>query len=258
MSIYKGIVEIFNVFFRLGLKKTRTRFFIIFSLSPILLIILIKTLEMGGLLNRSSTAEFSANMISFLFFNFLIPIMAIFLGSGVIKEEVDDKTLCYLTSRPLSKMSILMGKFSAYFSIFFLVIATSICFLSLIANFNNLTNIHLYIEILGFNLAAFLSILAYSSVFMLVSTLFNRMILFSFLYVFGWENIVQYLPGTTQKLTIAHYVKSLLPFGTSQGSFLITQFEPTGKIWAVIILLVITGISLFFSGYLFNKKEYVL
>ena len=258
MSFFKGTVEIFKVFFRLGLKKTRTRFFIFFSLSPILLIILIKTLEMGGVLNKGSTAEFSSNMISFLFFNFLIPIMAIFLGSGVIKEEVDDKTLCYLTSRPLSKMSILIGKFSAYLSIFYLVIVTSIIFLSLIANFNNLLNINLYTEILGFCLAAFLSILAYSSVFMLVSTLFNRVILFSFLYVFGWENIVQYLPGTTQKLTIAHYVKSLLPFSTSQGSFLITQFEPTAKIWSILILLVITGISLFLSSYLFTKKEYVL
>jgi ABC-2 type transport system permease protein len=258
MKIIQGTGEIFKVFFRLGLKKTRTRFFIFFSLSPILLIILIKSLEIAGLINQGGTAEFSANMISFLFFNFLIPIMAIFLGSGVIKEEIDDKTLCYLTSRPISKMSILLGKFAAYLSIFCLVIATSLIIMSLIANLNNLGNIHLYTEIIGFCLAAFLSILTYSTVFMLLSTLFNRVILFSLLYVFGWENIVQYLPGTTQKLTIAHYVKSLLPFSTSQGSFLITQFESTAKIWAILTLLVIAGISLFLSGYLFNRKEYVL
>ena len=55
-----------------------------------------------------------SNMIMVLYLQFLILIMALFFGTSVCSEEVEWKTLTYLTTRPVSKSAIILGKYAAY------------------------------------------------------------------------------------------------------------------------------------------------
>src|SRR5207245_1126242 len=49
-----------------------------------------------------------------LFLRFIIPALGVFYGTSLIADEVDDKTITYLFTRPISRASIVMGKFLAY------------------------------------------------------------------------------------------------------------------------------------------------
>ena len=87
----------------------------------------------------------------------------------------------------------------------------------------------------------------------------KRAIFFGLLFCFGWENVIQYFPGSTQRLAIAHYLKSFLP-ASSSGRFSILTFrlEPTRTGLALVMLFVITATLLALACLFFTKKEYIL
>jgi hypothetical protein len=97
------------------------------------------------------------------------------------------------------------------------------------------------------------------SLFTFIGTFLKKTILFGLLFSFGWENVIQYFPGSTQRFAIVHYLKSLLKVPTSGGfSFLLFRLEPTPPGIAVLMLLLISGIFLFLACLFFSQKEYIL
>ena len=48
------------------------------------------------------------------FLQFYIVILALFYGTSITAEEVENRTLCYLITRPIPKPAIVLGKFAAY------------------------------------------------------------------------------------------------------------------------------------------------
>ncbi len=80
---------------------------------------------------------------------------------------------------------------------------------------------------------------------------------------FGWENVIQYFPGSTQKLSIVHYLKSLLPYhppsvGGGRGvALLLFRLEPTTPLAAVLILIALTAGLLALACWVFRTKEYL-
>jgi ABC-2 type transport system permease protein len=95
--------------------------------------------------------------------------------------------------------------------------------------------------------------------FTLIGTFLKKSIMFGLLFSFGWENVIQYFPGSTQKFAIAHYLKSLLPTPTTERfSFLLFRLEPTSPAAAVAILLFLTALFLALACLIFSSKEYIL
>ena len=70
--------------------------------------------------------------------------------------------------------------------------------------------------------------------------------------------IVQYFPGSTQKFTLIHYVKSLLPFQAEQTKFLVFHLEPSGAAESLVTLLLVAAVFLTVTTVVFQKKEYVI
>jgi len=87
-----------------------------------------------------------------------------------------------------------------------------------------------------------------------------KSILFEGIFCFGWENVIQYFPGSTQRFDIVHYLKSLLPYlgGGGRFSFLTFRLEPTRPGLAVLALFLITAFFLGLACLLFSQKEYIL
>jgi hypothetical protein len=105
-----------------------------------------------------------------------------------------------------------------------------------------------------------LGLLCYSAFFTMIGTFLKRSIMFGLIFSFGWENVIQYFPGSTQRFAIAHYLKSLLP--TQQGSegfaFLLFRLNPTPPALAVLILFLITASFLTIACVVFSWQEYIL
>jgi hypothetical protein len=84
------------------------------------------------------------------------------------------------------------------------------------------------------------------------------------IFGFGWENVIQYFPGSTQRFSVVHYLKSLLPYhragsgGGGRGvALLLFRLEPTAPLVAVLALVAIAAAFLALACGLFRTKEYL-
>ena len=49
-------------------------------------------------------------MIWLLYIRFIVPVLGVFYGTSLIADEVDDKTITYLFTRPIPRGAVLLGK----------------------------------------------------------------------------------------------------------------------------------------------------
>ena len=104
-----------------------------------------------------------------------------------------------------------------------------------------------------------LGVMCYTAFFTFIGTFMKRSIMFGLIFSFGWENVIQYFPGSTQRFAIAHYLKSLLPTSSpGRFSFLLFRLEPTPPAMAVFMLLLLTAVFLALACLVFYFKEYIL
>jgi len=255
----KSIGDVFSFFFFAGKKTRRTKVFYLISFLPVIMALVIKFVQVFSARHSIQGISIFSNLIMVFYLQFLILILALFFGTSVCSEEIEGKTLTYLTTRPVSKSAILLGKYAAYTLLVILMMTVGLVVSFLILNVNNLGDVSLY-RILGkYGLALILGLICYTSFFTFIGTFLKRSILFGLFFSFGWENVIQYFPGSTQRFAIVHYLKSLLPSSSGgRFSFLLFRLEPTPPALAILILLLISGIFLFLSCLFFSQKEYIM
>jgi ABC-type transport system involved in multi-copper enzyme maturation permease subunit len=64
-------------------------------------------------------------MIWIFYLRFTVPVLGVFYGTSLIADEVEDKTITYLFTRPIRKGAVLIGKFLAYLVCTIFVVTTS-------------------------------------------------------------------------------------------------------------------------------------
>ncbi len=141
----------------------------------------------------------------------VVPLIALVAGSGVVAEEIEDKTISYLLVRPIPRASILFGRYLAS--------AVFVCAVLLASTWAMTT----VLELAGSGheqgltseatrrlmLVAPLGGAVYTAIFATLGTLLARPILFGMGYTFAIEVFVANFPGTSQRLTVQYYLKSL-------------------------------------------------
>ena len=63
---------------------------------------------------RPSGAALFGMMIWLLYIRFIVPVLGVFYGTALIADEVEDKTITYLFTRPIPRVAVLVGKYLAY------------------------------------------------------------------------------------------------------------------------------------------------
>ena len=53
-------------------------------------------------------------MIWLLYVRFIVPVLGVFYGTSMIADEVEDKTITYLFTRPIQRRAVILGKYAAY------------------------------------------------------------------------------------------------------------------------------------------------
>lgn len=200
-----------------------------------------------------------SNMIIVFYIQFLILILALFFGVSVCSEELEGKTLTYLTTRPVSKPAIILGKYGAYTALVILMTAVGLVLSFLILNVNKLLDFSLYKILLRDVIVLSLGLICYTAFFTFIGTFLKKSIMFGLVFSFGWENVIQYFPGSTQRFSIVHYLKSLLPASPGgRFSFLLFRLEPSSPGMALFMLFLITSVFLGLSCLFFSLKEYII
>src|SRR5262245_47351367 len=153
----------------------------------------------------ASDAVFST-AITLLYLRFIVPAVGVFYGTSLIADEVEEKTIPYLFTRPIPRAAIVLGKYLAY-----ILCATCVVLPSAAVVFVVMVPFQEMAPLFGSfvrNLGVLaLGLGAYGAVFLWAGALFRRPLVGGLLFVFGWEQLAAVLPGYLGRLTIAHYLQ---------------------------------------------------
>jgi len=258
-SFLQAFGRVFSVFFAMGRRSRRFKLYLALSQMPVAIALFTQVNQaFRGGANMAALSIFS-NVIMSFDLQFLAVLLALFYGTSICLEEVEGRTLMYLTTRPVPKPAMILGKYAAY-SLFQVVMVNAGIILSfLILNLRMSGDLSIYPILLKYCGVITLGILAYTAFFTLLGALAKRALLFGLMFGFGWETVVQYFPGTTQRFTIAHYLKSMLPAQSGGGfSFLMFRLEPTPPLPSVVTLVLMTAAFLGLACLAFSWKDYIL
>jgi hypothetical protein len=218
--------------------------------------------RMGGAPIASGPSIFGL-FIWVLYLRFIVPVLGVFYGTSLIADEVEDKTITYLFTRPISRGAIVFGKYMAYLVATTLVVLPSVMLLyflvvptgggSLASSFVALVK---DLALLGLGLAA------YGALFAWVGAQFKHPLVTGLVFAFGWEQGIMLIPGYLKRATIAYYLQGLVPHAMPQDSALsFIQSVVTTSLPAVQCL---AWLFVIWTGFLFlaaravARKEYVL
>ena len=197
-----------------------------------------------------------------LFIRFIVPILGVFYGTSLIADEVEDKTITYLFSRPIPRGAVLLGKYFAYLVCTIFVVLPSLMLVwllivpmggSLGPSFPDLLK---DLGLLAIGLAA------YGALFALAGAVLKRPLLIGLIFVLGWEPVVMVIPGYLKRLSVAYYLQGFVPHAMPSNSplSLIQELfrEIPGLVESLIWLAVIIAGRLWLAARAVSKREYVL
>jgi ABC-2 type transport system permease protein len=212
---------------------------------------------------RASGDAIFGMMIWLLYIRFIVPLLGVFYGTALIADEVEDRTITYLFTRPIPRAAVLVGKYLAFLActvlmvlpsvvlVFFLVVPTGVgrvapAFPSLVVD----------LAVLAVGLAA------YGALFALAGARLRRPLVAGLVFVFGWEPGMMLLPGYLKRATIAYYLQGLVTHRMPQDSavsVLLQVFREVPSVpTSLVALAVVTGVALWLAGRAVERREYVL
>lgn len=146
-----------------------------------------------------------SQLMDVLVFRLLALASAVF-STMVIGQEIEQRTLVYLLTRPIQRSVLLVSRWLASVAavaVFggLLVVAAAVSTLGLGGLAEAFVLRDLLIVVAG--------ALAYGALFLLVSMLFSKPMIWCLLFAFGWETFVPNMPGDLFYVSVFTYVKSL-------------------------------------------------
>jgi len=268
-SLMTASLRVFDVSLGEMLWSRRTVFLGLIVGGPVLIAIILRAVDMMNLpamkVNgiRVGGSGIFGLMMWFLFLRFIVPILGIFYGTSLIADEVEDKTITYLFTRPISRSAVLVGKYLAYLASTILIVLPSVMLVyflvvpvggsSIAATFPSLLR---DLALLAVGLAV------YGALFAAVGAWIKRPVLIGLFFAFGWENFAMALPGYLKRFTIAFYTQGLVPHTMPQENLLsmLQSFfrESVGPVQAVVTLAAVAAVSLGLAARAVERREYVL
>jgi ABC-2 type transport system permease protein len=224
-SLFGAARRVFELSFGEMLWSRRTIFMALVVGGPVLLAVIFRAVESFGMpamrVNGAPVAGASifGVMIWMLYLRFIVPVLGVFYGTALMADEVEDKTLTYLFTRPIPRGAVLLGKYLAYLACTSLVVLPSVMLTYfLVVPFGQVagtfTSLVLDLAILGLGLAV------YGAVFAYVGARFKRPLVSGLIFAFGWEQLALALPGYLRQFTVAHYLQALVPHALPSDSAL--------------------------------------
>jgi ABC-type transport system involved in multi-copper enzyme maturation permease subunit len=234
---------------------------------PVFLAVVARTVQAGGVAPvrvngvEVGGAAIFGMMIWVLFLRFIIPVLGVFYGTALIADEVEDKTITYLFTRPIPRGAVLLGKYLAYLVCTTLVVLPSVMvvyflivpFAQIPASFRWLV---IDLGILALGLAV------YGAVFALIGAVLRRPLVIGLVFAFGWEQAALLMPGYLKQFTLAYYLQALVPHAMpSDGVVSLLQAvfrDVPGVPMSLFWLFFALAVSLWLAVRAVERREYVL
>jgi ABC-type transport system involved in multi-copper enzyme maturation permease subunit len=208
---------------------------------------------------RVGAFDFYGVVIAFYYVRNALPLAALFYATALIADEVEGKTITYLLTRPIQRVSVLAGKFAAY-----LVTTLALALPAVVLTFFLLVTIKgwtgmgaLVPELFRDMGVVALTLITYGAFFTLMGVLLRRPVIPGLLFLFVWELLAN-APGYLPRFTITAYLRSLIHHRPPDEGLaeIFAQVLPT----ALCLEAVGGMIVVFLAGaaWIFTTREYVL
>ncbi len=201
-------LAIFNQAFRENLRFKRVIPWIVLGVICTLFAMNWETFQPG-----SDKAQQYGSVSSIFVFHILALTSAI-LTSTIMTQEVEQKTIVYLLTRPVPRWKLLIFRYLACS----LVVAILAIIDAVMVNAGVYSGIgsaaNLGRDIAALTVGAF----AYGAFFMLIGLLFNRAMIVCLLFAFGWESAVPNMPGQMCYLSINSYLQAIAQHPSAGGN----------------------------------------
>ena len=187
-----------------------------------------------------------ADAIGELVLVFLVPLMSLMYGGGVLREEVEDQTLTYGFTRPVDRAGLYLARLTAAAGPVLLATVPAAAFAATSPTHG-----------LRLVVAAILGTAAHATLFGLWGLLTRRPTWLGLAYVLVWEQSLEKVPGWLANVTLRTQIRNL-------GHLERQSFGPFGSAdpgpwWlSALVLLAIAGACVVLAGMIVRRRELVL
>ncbi len=218
-----------------ALARNRRSLVVIALLCVPILLALVYTASEG----KSGGEGFVIQLFVQLVLPILLPLTALIFATSALGGEVEDRTLLYLTLRPVSRLTVIVAKLlaSALITTVFVEISLAATYLIGTQGDGTAQNFGAIL------LAGFAGCLAYSSLFLLLGLwLPRRGLLVGFLYVLLWEGILSQLSTGLATFSVRRYIEGALNANLSASALANSvSVDISGAASLIVLALVLVG-----------------
>src|SRR3954471_1495116 len=201
-------------------------------------------------------------MIWVFYLRFTVPVLGVFYGTSLMADEVEDKTITYLFTRPIRRGAVLFGKYLAYLGCTVFVVLTSVVLVYLLVVPMHGSLGASFIDLVKDLILLALGLAVYGALFAFVGAKFKRPLIVGLIFIFGWEQMALAFPGYLKRFTIAYYLQGLVPHAMPsdsvlsliQGAFRESPTLSASLFGMAIILVVFVPLA----AWIVERREYVL
>lgn len=178
----------------------------------------------------------------------VLPLLSITVATASFGNELEDKTLGFLMTKPVSRWKIATPKYlSAVFFTLPPILVSAIAATVLQVSTEPLALVAVFV-------AMVLGVLTYTSVFTWLGLVTSRALAFALVYVFIWEGILtQFLPGI-RNVSVRGYVVSIM-HGIDGDSFEVLASRSTDLYVALVGSVLITAIFFILTVRRLNRMD---
>lgn len=206
----------------------------------------------------------SYSMLSSLLVFRVLPLASAIFSSAVIGQEVEQKTIVYLLTRPIERWKLVSLRLLASAVAVAVISAVTMMLVSVAVYGNPLANPLFFKDLVAIIVGA----LAYGSLFVFVTLLMSKAaMVVCLLFAFAWETAVPNMPGSMSALSVSSYLSAIAQrpsaaggtgvFGNLANSLGVNAFSAqTGWIVLTLMIAFFGGLCMWwFSTFEFLPRE---
>jgi ABC-2 type transport system permease protein len=241
MTVLNGTVARLTARSLLG----RRRALLLLALPAVLLVLAVASRLLAG-----QDAGITVGLLGGFALATLVPLLGLIAGTGAIGPEIDDGSIVYLLSKPLSRYSIATTKTVVAVVVItvFAAVPTLIAGLVLSGTAQRLA--------VAYALGVLVAGIAYGALFLMLSVLTRHAVVIGLLYALIWESLIgSWVPGA-QSLSIQQWALALTEEVVGADAAALGVTSAVGPGVAVPLLLVVTIGCTWYAGRMLRSLRF--
>ncbi|MER5766970.1 ABC transporter permease [Streptomyces sp. NPDC001985] len=211
----------------------RRRAAILFVLPALLLVMAVAVRSFNG-----ADDQIAADLLGGFAIAAMVPLIGVIAGTGAIGPEIDDGSIVYLLSKPVSRSTIIFTKLIVAISVTMAFSAIPTLIAGFILNGNGQQ------VAIAYMVAALVASIAYSALFLLLGTVSRNAVVIGLIYAIVWESLFGSLVSGARTLSVQQWALSLAERIAGEGLI----GSDVGLPLAVTLLAVVTVVATWYAG----------